>query len=268
MEKRRTFRQRTRAAAYVLPYRPEEEEQGEQAPLPEPQVGVVLDISVGGLQLRCRTPFQQGDRISVQQVRLEPEGEAFDFLCEVRWVRYRPERDDWLYGCLFAPPLKMCIRDSLSNLANSAWTDWDTNTEANNITSIGNCVAQGSDELTLRRVFSDSIAPNFATEFPTFDPITDVSVTMNVMLDRAGTVFYMVAPLGTVTSYLAEPKDNSGVIDLSEVGRKNYLSLPEDGKGGREGAKLSKMCIRDRPGGTHLTQRQTIAEHTLSLIHI
>lgn len=113
MEKRRTFRQRTRAAAYVLPYRPEEEEQGEQAPLPESQVGVVLDISVGGLQLRCRTPFQQGDRISVQQVRLEPEGEAFDFLCEVRWARYRPERDDWFYGCLFAPPLNRQQEDRL-----------------------------------------------------------------------------------------------------------------------------------------------------------
>ena len=45
------------------------------------------------------------------------------------------------------------------------------------------------------------------------------------------------------------------LIDLSEVGRQNYLSLPEDGKGGQEGAKLSTPSVlnvvQDRLSGSN-----------------
>lgn len=194
-------------------------------------------------------------RTQFQLLKELKEDTTYEFGISIKTIEDNSIPASWNSTVNMKISLGAGTNSNLSNLANSALTDWDTNTEANNITSIGNCVAQGSDELTLRRVFSDSIAPNFATEFPTFDPITDVSVTMNVMLDRAGTVFYMVAPLGTVTSYLAEPKGNSGVIDLSEVGRQNYLSLPEDGKGGQEGAKLSTPSVlnvvQDRLSGSN-----------------
>lgn len=130
---------------------------------------------------------------------------------------------------------------NLGNLANNVSMDnWESMTQSAEVTSIGNCIAQGSDELTLKKVFSDKKAPVFASDFPKFTP-TDTSVTMQVMLDRPGTVYYTVAPLGDVTTKLKEggteiknsadweqylPESGS---DKTVPNNPAFLSAPDDG---------------------------------------
>ncbi len=60
----------------------------------------VLDVSAGGLLLRSREPFEEGDLLSVDGVRVVKEEAPFSFLCRVRGVR----PGDWsgrLFGCQF-----------------------------------------------------------------------------------------------------------------------------------------------------------------------
>lgn len=55
------------------------------------------------------------------------------------------------------------------------------------------------ENFNLRKQFVDSNAPAFTDDFPKFDP-SDTYVDMTVLLSRPGTIYYVVAPVGTVTT--------------------------------------------------------------------
>jgi len=57
----------------------------------------ILDISGGGLRMRCGEKFQIGDRLLVMEVNLL--GENFDFGCQV--CRVEEVEDTFGYGCQF-----------------------------------------------------------------------------------------------------------------------------------------------------------------------
>lgn len=80
------------------------------------------------------------------------------------------------------------------------------------LTSIGNSVLQGSDELTIKMPFTDTNAPAFSKGYPVFTP-GDSSVDIKVQLSRPGTVYYVVAPWGDVGTY-----DEGGQELIGEAG--------------------------------------------------
>lgn len=61
----------------------------------------VLDISAGGLMIRAKEPFQQGDKLLVSDVRLDKE-KPFRFTCYVQRVFNEVGRGG-RFGCKFEP---------------------------------------------------------------------------------------------------------------------------------------------------------------------
>ncbi len=61
---------------------------------------------------------------------------------------------------------------------------------------------------TMLKRFMNSAAPRFYSSYPKFT-VTDTTLTMNVMLDRPGTIYWVVAPASTKTT------DNTGVTTVS-----------------------------------------------------
>lgn len=60
------------------------------------------------------------------------------------------------------------------------------------------------DDFALRKQFTDQQAPTFISDYPKFD-VGDSAVELQLMLDRPGTVYYVVAPINYV-----ETKDSDG----------------------------------------------------------
>lgn len=101
-----------------------------------------------------------------------------------------------------------------TNISPASWEEY-VKTDGHPLTSIGNYVAQGTDELTMRKPFSDQSEPEFTGSRPSFTP-TDSSVLMDLMLNREGTVFYAVAKEGDV---------------LTQPNTVRWDTLPLDGTG-------------------------------------
>ncbi|WP_322172745.1 S-layer homology domain-containing protein [Acutalibacter caecimuris] len=104
---------------------------------------------------------------------------------------------------------------SLGNLANTLSTSSAFDNVVNNrgnITDITDPKDIQSAKRILTRQFSDGRAPQLLNKTPTFTP-HDSSVSMYLQLDRAGTVYYVLAPVedddpGNITSVLS-PRDES-----------------------------------------------------------
>ena len=153
------------------------------------------------------------------------ENQEYQYGIHVKELDGNIDPDTWNATLNMKIGLAAGANTNLSNLANNvSMKNWESMTQSAEVTSIGNCIAQGSDELTLKKVFSDKKAPVFASDFPKFTP-TDTSVTMQVMLDRPGTVYYTVAPLGDVTTKLKE----GGTEIKNSTDWEKYL--PESGSG-------------------------------------
>lgn len=90
---------------------------------------------------------------------------------------------------------------ALSNLSAAVTAQSWEDAKKSDVTSVGL-----PDPRELKRVFTDQAPPKFVDGYPTFDTL-DTSVTMNVLLDRPGTVYYVVAPVGQVTTRDTENKD-------------------------------------------------------------
>lgn len=85
------------------------------------------------------------------------------------------------------------------------------------ITNIGQ-----PEDFSLRKQFTDQQAPVFNGEYPKFEP-GDSAVKMSLMLDRPGTIYYVVAPMGTVAT-----KNPDNTIDYGV--ESNWLNfLPQSG---------------------------------------
>ena len=102
---------------------------------------------------------------------------------------------------------------ALAMLANNVIeSNWDQQV-GNGVTNIGL-----PETLELHAPFQEQSAPEFDGGYPRFQP-GDSSVNMGLMLDRQGTVYYVVAPLGNITTE----------IDGTRIDEMNYASLPETG---------------------------------------
>ena len=84
------------------------------------------------------------------------------------------------------------------------------------------------ETLNLYRPFRDQTAPHFIGGRPEFTP-GDSTVRMDLMLDRTGTIYWVVAERGNISTYY----ENSGNrIDYSPTGENpgEYVNLPKSGE--------------------------------------
>ena len=131
------------------------------------------------------------------------------------------DRDTWSQRLNIKVNVVAGSNDDLSFL--SASPDESTWEEALNtgVTNIGQ-----PEDLVLRKQFTDNVAPTFIGDYPDFEA-GDSAVEMSLMLDRPGTVYYVVAPLGHVGT---QDKDGN-IYDTSSSGKDNWLNLlPKDGQ--------------------------------------
>lgn len=72
-------------------------------PRARPHPAIIMDISLGGLQLRSRETFESGDWLLLTDVDLSPQPSPRPFVltCQVRWAEQA--RNGSICGCLFAP---------------------------------------------------------------------------------------------------------------------------------------------------------------------
>ena len=109
--------------------------------------------------------------------------------------------------------------NNLQTLANNLTVDNYNNMVPSSITNIGQ-----PDDFNLIKQFSDQTPPVFASNHPTF-PAGSSAVNMFLMLDRPGTVYYVVAPKETIPTTGKDeyqvPSDFSSDAD--------YEKLPEEG---------------------------------------
>ncbi len=133
---------------------------------------------------------------------------------------------------------------------------------------IGN-VPNDTDTMELVAPFADTLAPEFMTGYPTFTP-WDVGVEMAVQLTRPGTLHYVVAPVGSITTTiddetlspdiereeLEEILPTSGIFDgddASEVDERVTVSAPTQDNiinpnyTGNDNIKTGSVYV---PGGT------------------
>lgn len=131
------------------------------------------------------------------------------------------DRDTWSQRLNIKVNVVAGSNDDLSFL--SASPDESTWEEAlkTGVTNIGQ-----PEDLVLRKQFTDNVAPTFIGDYPDFEA-GDSAVRMSLMLDRPGTVYYVVAPLGHVGT-----RDEAGhIYDTSSSGKDNWLNrLPKDGQ--------------------------------------
>ncbi len=92
-EMRAFFRQHVTAQAEALCT----QEAGEnRAPAP----CKIVDISAGGLLMKCRELYQVGDVLEITEARIVEEIEPFDFRCTIRRIGEQEGRE-YPYGCQF-----------------------------------------------------------------------------------------------------------------------------------------------------------------------
>ena len=111
--------------------------------------------------------------------------------------------------------------DNLGRMGVGGWEESWNNLVGKDLTNIG-----VPSTLTLYKPFRDQTAPHFIGDRPTFTP-GDSVVRMDLMLDRAGTIYWMVAKRGNVrtTGMSGEDYSPSG----TDPGK--YMDLPESGVG-------------------------------------
>ena len=109
--------------------------------------------------------------------------------------------------------------DSLGRMGVGGWEESWNNLVGKDLTNIG-----VPSTLTLYKPFRDQTAPHFIGDRPTFTP-GDSVVRMDLMLDRVGTIYWVVAKRGDVSTIGTKGEDYSP----SGSNLKDYEKLPESG---------------------------------------
>ena len=109
--------------------------------------------------------------------------------------------------------------DNLGRMGVGGWEESWNNLVGKDLTNIG-----VPSTLTLYKPFRDQTAPHFIGDRPTFTP-GDSVVRMDLMLDRVGTIYWVVAKRGDVSTIGTKGEDYSP----SGSDLKDYKKLPQSG---------------------------------------
>jgi hypothetical protein len=148
-------------------------------------------------------------------------------------------------------------QNNLLVLSSGVNAHWETMTKTDEtIHSIGLAYSNkgSSDLLTIQKPFTDRSIPVFKDGYPQIlnSNLTSTTATIDVLLDRAGTVYYVVAPQRIIS---ATPKKESG----STSGGTSDSSGSSDSSGGTSGSSGSSdpTASGSGSGGDATTTTQT-----------
>ena len=111
------------------------------------------------------------------------------------------ERSSWTGGVNFYVDVSAGTRSNLNNLATGLtrkkWDDFQANGIANNGGASIGSIQGGGKELQMKASFSDTRLPEFITPNPFITP-SDTSAEIDVQMTRAGTIYWVAAPVGVI----------------------------------------------------------------------
>lgn len=167
--------------------------------------------------------LQKGNNPQFQQLNQLLEENQYEYAVHFTRVGTLGDRDTWSQRVTMGVTVVAGSASDLGSLANGR-LDSSALEEAlaEGVTNIGQ-----PDDFTLRKQFSDQTPPIFVDNRPNFET-GDSSVKMYLMLDRPGTIYYMVAPYGTVTTE-GEERDGSEKYHFS-TDKTDYEALPKNGE--------------------------------------
>ena len=167
--------------------------------------------------------LQKGNNPPVPQLNQLLEENQYEYAVPFTRVGTLGDRDTWSQRVTMGVTVVAGSTSDLGSLANGR-LDSSALEEAlaEGVTNIGQ-----PDDFTLRKQFSDQTPPIFVDNRPNFET-GDSSVKMYLMLDRPGTIYYMVAPYGTVTTE-GEKRDGSKKYHFS-TDKTDYEALPKNGE--------------------------------------
>lgn len=167
--------------------------------------------------------LQKGNNPQFQQLNQLLEENQYEYAVHFTRVGTLGDRDTWSQRVTMGVTVVAGSTSDLGSLANGR-LDSSALEEAlaEGVTNIGQ-----PDDFTLRKQFSDQTPPIFVDNRPNFET-GDSSVKMCLMLDRPGTIYYMVAPYGTVTTE-GEKRDGSKKYHFS-TDKTDYEALPKNGE--------------------------------------
>lgn len=167
--------------------------------------------------------LQKGNNPQFQQLNQLLEENQYEYAVHFTRVGTLGDRDTWSQRVTMGVTVVAGSTSDLGSLANGR-LDSSALEEAlaEGVTNIGQ-----PDAFTLRKQFSDQTPPIFVDNRPNFET-GDSSVKMYLMLDRPGTIYYMVAPYGTVTTE-GEERDGSKKYHFS-TDKTDYEALPKNGE--------------------------------------
>lgn len=167
--------------------------------------------------------LQKGNNPQFQQLNQLLEENQYEYAVHFTRVGTLGDRDTWSQRVTMGVTVVAGSTSDLGSLANGR-LDSSALEEAlaEGVTNIGQ-----PDDFTLRKQFSDQTPPIFVDNRPNFET-GDSSVKMYLMLDRPGTIYYMVAPYGTVTTE-GEERDSSKKYHFS-TDKTDYEALPKNGE--------------------------------------
>ena len=127
--------------------------------------------------------------------RLQTLDDETDYEYAIHFTRVGTltDRDTWSQRIVMGVTVLAGATDGLQALAMGSLTDADLERELEaGLINIGM-----PSDFTLRKQFNDQTAPVFTNDHPTFEVGASL-VNMSLSLNRPGTVFYVVAPIGTL----------------------------------------------------------------------
>ena len=134
------------------------------------------------------------------------ENYSYEFSIELTEMVGSENRGTWNGQISFDVYVAAGLSNSLYTLGTGLRMDlWEQYKELgltnSGIASIG-LSPQDTEYLRIRQLFTDTQLPKFATSRPEFldDNIGDTFATINLSLDRAGKIYYVIAPVGQITT--------------------------------------------------------------------
>ena len=170
--------------------------------------------------------IDQSNAPEFDQLNTLLESAEYEYAIHFTQVGSLTDPDTWSQRINIGVNVLAGSTNNLQTLANNLTVENYNSMVPSSITNIGQ-----PDDFNLIKQFSDQTPPIFASNHPTFSAGSS-AVNMYLMLDRPGTLYYVVAPLGTVPT---TGKDASGAsCDFSdgsdsENEEEGYYKLPEEG---------------------------------------
>lgn len=175
-----------------------------------------------------RNFLQSGNNPDFDALNTLKEDVAYEYAISFTKVAGLPDRGTWSQRINLRVYVAAGSNNDLSTLSADVTEENWTEALKRSVTDIGQ-----PQNFSMRKQFTDQQAPTFIGDHPTFQA-GDSAVSMSLMLDRPGTIYYVIAPLGYVGT--TDDKGNVYKNDTNESGGPGQGTinwgtlLPDSGK--------------------------------------